>query len=78
MTTEYYRGYAAGINRCRKPALMLVDAAEKQMKEMEADYVEALKQNIKLKEKLKEARLYWYNQGRFDAIMEMNEEKKDD
>ena len=41
-------------------------------------YVEALKRNIKLEEKLKEARLYWYNQGYFDAFMEMNEEKKDE
>ena len=40
-------------------------------------YVEALKQNIKLEEKLKEARLYWYNQGYVDAFMEMNEEKND-
>ena len=40
-------------------------------------YVEALKQNIKLEEKLKEARLYWYNQGYFDALMEMNEEQKE-
>ena len=40
-------------------------------------YVETLKSNIKLEEKLKEARLYWYSQGYFDAFMEMNEEKKD-
>ena len=40
-------------------------------------YVEALKQNIKLEEKLEEARLYWYNQGHFDALMETNEEKKE-
>ena len=40
-------------------------------------YVEALKKNIELEEQLKEARLYWYNQGYFDAFMEMNEEKND-
>ena len=40
--TEYYRGYAAGINRCRKPALMLMDAAEKQMKEIEAKLAKAV------------------------------------
>ena len=40
-------------------------------------YVEALKQNINLEEKLKEARLYWYNQGYFDAFIKMNEEKND-
>lgn len=39
-------------------------------------YVEALKQNIKLEEKLKEARVYWYNQGWFDATMEINEDKR--
>lgn len=41
-------------------------------------YVEALKQKIKLEEKLKKDRLYWYNQGWFDAVMEMNEEKNDE
>ena len=41
-------------------------------------YVEALKSNIKLEEKLKEARSYWYSQGYFDALMEMNEEKNDE
>ena len=41
-------------------------------------YVEALKSNIKLEEKLKKDRLYWYNQGWLDAVMKMNEEKNDD
>ena len=41
-------------------------------------YVETLKSNIKLEEKLKEARSYWYNQGYFDALMEMNEEKNNE
>lgn len=40
--TEYYRGYVAGINRCRKPALILMDAAEKQMKEIEAKLAKAV------------------------------------
>ena len=40
-------------------------------------YVDALKSNIKLEEKLKEARRYWYSQGYFDALMEMNKEKRD-
>lgn len=42
MMTEYYRGYAAGINRCRTPALMIVDAAEKEMKEIKAKLARAV------------------------------------
>lgn len=42
MMTEYYRGYVSGINRCRKPALMLMDATEKQMKEIEAKLAKAV------------------------------------
>lgn len=41
-------------------------------------YTDALKSNIHLKDKLKEARLYWYNQGYFDAFMEMNGKKNDE
>ena len=40
--TEFYRGYVAGIKRCRKPALMLMDAAEKQTKELEAKLAKAV------------------------------------
>lgn len=45
--TEYYRGYAAGINRCRKPALMLVDAAGKQTIELETR-IEELEAKLKI------------------------------
>lgn len=45
--TEYYRGYAAGVNRCRKPALMVMDAAEKQTKELETR-IEELEEKLKI------------------------------
>ena len=41
-------------------------------------YTDALKSNIQLGQKLKEARRYWYNQGYVDAVLEMNEEKDDE
>ena len=40
-------------------------------------YVDALKLHTQMEEKLKENGLYWYNQGYFDALMEMNEEQKE-
>lgn len=42
--------------------------AEAQVKEL----------RTKLEDDKEEARLYWYNQGKFDAIMEMNEDKRNE
>ena len=55
-----------------------VEQATEALSIHKALYVEAMKENIKLEEKLKEDRLYWYNQGWFDAVMEMNKKKNDD
>ena len=33
---------------------------------------------LDIEKEFEDDRLYWYNQGRFDAFMEMNEEKKDE
>ena len=55
-----------------------VEQATEALSIHKALYVEAMKENIKLEEKLKEASLYSYNRGRFDAVMEMNKKKNNE
>ena len=69
--------FCSGPDHTGKCACQRNNSLETQLEQTKALYVEALKQNIKLEEKLREASLYWYKQGHFDALMETNEEKKE-